>query len=168
MPIPLHAYHTDPLSFACEALLLPVTQNAPFDPPVQTLDERLHGGLRALFAFEGGLGYAPTLGAVMVMPTFGQTAAVHAVLVGLGPASAQTLDGVRRAIAAAIRKAYDWSADDMAMSLPAPSALTDGLPLADLTQAVQGAARDAHDHLQRMDLLVPDANALQVVRGVLG
>lgn len=151
MPRPaLAVVHADPLSHPTEALLLTVAPETPFSPPLATLNERLQNGVRKLFGAE----FAAESGAVMVLPTFGQAAALHVVVVGVGGAAVQTVQAVRQALATAIHKAYDWSADEMAVAVP-PST-TPGLNGVDFAKAVRAACQDAHQHLQRMDVLVEE------------
>ncbi len=139
-------------------------------PALAALDRRTGGRIRAVLDAERFTGKA---GQVTHVHTDRGLAATRVIVAGLGPARELTLEVVRRAAAAALRRARDLGARSVALDLPG-----DGLPLPQRAQAVvEGAIlgsyhfdrykREKNDKAVR-DLLVlaPDARrARQVSQG---
>lgn len=155
---PINVIHADALTHPCEALLLPAYTDAALSATLHAINSRLMNSIQAQF----GTSFNATVGEVMVLPTFGQTAALHVVVFGMGDRTAGH-NHLRSALAAGLRKAYAWSADHMAVVLTAGSWPANS----GLGAAVTGAVQDAADAVQQLDVLVPLAQDIATVQADL-
>jgi leucyl aminopeptidase len=110
-------------------------------PGADAVDRALDGGLAA---FMEEMGFEAKLGDTLAVPTSGKLGAKAAVLVGVGELDQLTVDGLRRAAAAAARRAS--KAASLATTLPA---VAPDLPAADAAQAVaEGIVLGAYQFLE--------------------
>ncbi len=89
----------DVLKHACPALLVGCWEDGPGDPLLNELDAALAGAVAALYAQREFTG---KLNRVMLLHTFGRTAAERVVLVGLGKQAELTPDRLRQAAGSAL------------------------------------------------------------------
>lgn len=138
-----------------EALILFLTDLD--DPSIVQVNGLLEGAISQQVAAEV---FSPQLGQVMVLPTFGRMAAVHVVVLGWGTVPPTPQDA-ETAIVVAIRKAYDWAADDMAVVLPPLLALPAAVKL------IQAAAHQARQFVQTMTILATSPQQQQAIDAAL-
>ncbi len=129
----VHAQAKPLVDVAADALIvgMPAGQKA-LPPRLALLDRRAGGHLAAVLEAEGFQGKS---GQVTHLHTAGRLPAARLIVVGVGDGKELTLETVRRAAAAGVRRARDLSARTVAVDL-----LGDGLPAAERAQAlVEGA-----------------------------
>lgn len=104
--------------------------------------------------------FSPTLGQVMVLPTFGRMGALHVVVVGWGPDKPPQPDA-ESALVVAFRKAYDWAADDMAVVLPPHLSVEEAVTL------LHAAAHKARQYVQTLTIVAPTPAIAHQIEGLL-
>ena len=124
-----------------ELLVVPIAKTRLFGPGAETVDAALGGGLAA---FMEETGFEGKLGETLVVPVGGKLRARAAVLVGVGELDKLTVDGLRRAAAAAARRANKVASIATTLTNVAPD-----LPRADAAQAVaEGFVLGAYEFLE--------------------
>lgn len=131
----------------CFAEALIIFYSTPDESAILQINAALEGGISKLVDERI---FAPQLGQVMILPTFGRTAALHVVVLGWGDAKPATTDATS-AIVMGIRKAYDWAADDMAIVLPPYFTADEGVGI------IRSVATQADQFLSSLKVCVPTA-----------
>lgn len=127
------------------------------EAPILQVNGLLEGAISQQVAAEI---FSPTLGQVMVLPTFGRMGALHVVVVGWGHSRPSRPDA-QSALVVAFRKAYDWAADDMAIVLPPY------LPPDEAVQLLKDAAYQARQYVQTLTIIVPTPDSAQEIAALL-
>lgn len=102
MPVTFRTATTPADRVEVDLLAVPVFAGRVLGPGAEAVDRAFEGGLAAFMEEAGFEGKA---GETLAIPTGGALAANTAVLVGLGPAQAVTVDGIRNAAASVARRA---------------------------------------------------------------
>lgn len=110
-------------------------------PALAALDRRTGGRIKAVLDAERFTGKP---GQVTHLHTDGRVGAARVIVAGLGPTRELTLEVVRRAVAAALRRARELGARSVAVDLPG-----DDLPLGQRAQAVVEGAILGSYHFDR-------------------
>jgi len=155
MTMQVVAHHAKLYEFPTEALIIFYTSLD--DDAIVQVNGLLEGAISQ--QVNSGL-FSPTLGQLMVLPTFGRLAALHVMILGWGEAP-PTISDAQSALLVAFRKAYDWAADEMAIELPPYFSLAEGV------QLIKSAAWQARPYIQKLTILTASPEEAQEVQTLL-